>query len=75
MRVGLLSGQVFSRYGGQRSKVKVTRTKNALSAANTHTGACEWYALAASGIQQQRAAAADESISWRPRGDIGGGVH
>ena len=50
-------------------------TRNALSAANTHTGACEWYALAASAMQQQRTAAADERISWRPRGDIGGGVH
>jgi len=27
MRVGLLSGQVFSPFGGQRSKVKVTRDK------------------------------------------------
>jgi len=48
MPVRLISGLVFSHYGGQRSKVKVTRDKNALSAANTHTGACEWYALAAS---------------------------
>ena len=29
----------------------------------------EWYALIATGVQQQRAAAADECISWRPRGD------
>ena len=31
--------------------------------------AYEWYALAASGMHEQRAAAADERISWRPRGD------
>jgi len=45
-----------------------------LSAVNTHTAACEWYALAASVMQQQPAAPADERISWRPRGDTGGGV-
>ena len=72
MHVRLPSGQVFSHYGGQRSKV--TR-HNALSAANTHTGACKWYALAASVMHQQHAAAADKRISWRARGDIGGGVH
>jgi len=44
----------FSHFGGQRSKVKVTRDKNALSAANTHPGVCKWYALAASSVQQQR---------------------
>jgi len=37
--------------------------------------AYEWYALAASGMQQQRVSAAvNECISWRPRGDIGGGM-
>jgi len=36
--------------------------------------AYEWYALAASGTQQQRATAANERISWQPRGDIGGGL-
>jgi len=29
-------------------------TKNALSAANTHTGAYEWYAPAAISVQQQQ---------------------
>jgi len=57
---------------GQRSRSP--GTKNALRAANTHPGAYEWYALAASRMPQQRAAAADERISWRPRGDVGGGV-
>ena len=50
MRVRLLSGQVFSHYGGQRSKVKVTRNKK-------HAGAYEWYALVASSVQQQRTGA------------------
>ena len=31
--------------------------------------AYEWYALGATGMQQQRAAAADECIYWQPRGD------
>jgi len=38
-----------------------------LSATNTHMGACEWYALAAS-------AKVDEHISWQSRGDIGGSM-
>jgi len=46
-----------------------------LSAASTHTGACEWYALAASAMQQQHAAAADEHISCLARDDVGSGVH
>jgi len=37
---------------GQRSKVKATTTRNALSAADT-LGAYEWYALAANSVQQQ----------------------
>jgi len=41
----------------------------------TQVRACEWYALAAGVMQQQCAAPADESISWRASGDIGGGVH
>jgi len=48
--------------------------KNALSAAITHMGVCEWYVLAASAMQQIRAAPADERISWRARGDISGVV-
>ena len=36
VRVGLLYGQVFSPFGGQRSKVKVTSDKNAVSAAKPH---------------------------------------
>ena len=52
--VQLLSGQVFSNFGSQRSKVKVTRDKNALSAANTHPGAYEWYVVAATSVHQQR---------------------
>jgi len=53
MHVRLLSGQVFSHLGGQRSRSP--GTKNTLNSANTHTGACEWYALAAcsSSVQQQ----------------------
>jgi len=57
---------------GQKSRSP--GTKNALSTANTHPGACQWHALAASAMQQQRAAPTDERISWRARGDIGGGV-
>jgi len=52
-----LSGMSFSHFGVQRSKIKVTRDKNALSAANTLPGAHEWYALAASSVQQQRTGA------------------
>jgi len=54
MLLRLLSGMSFSHFGGQRSKIKVTRDKKALSAANTHPSAYEWYALAASSVQQQR---------------------
>ena len=73
MRVRLLSGQVFSHYGGQRSRSP--GIKNALSTASTHSSACEWYALAANIMQQQREVPADERISWRARGNIGGGMH
>jgi len=54
---------------GQKSRS--LGTKNALSVANTHPGAYEWYALAASNVQQQRAAATDGRISWLRRGDFG----
>jgi len=49
--VWLLSAMSFSHFGGQRSR---SPGKNALSAANTHMSVCEWYALAASVMQQQR---------------------
>jgi len=66
IRTGLLP------FGGQWSKVKVARDKNALSAAKPHP-ACVRMVCA---LQTVAAAApADERISWRARGDIGGGVH
>ena len=69
-RVRLLSRPVFSHFGGQRSKVKVTMDKKARLALPRPTRlAYERYALAATVMQQQRAAAADERIYWRPRGD------
>jgi len=37
-------------------------------------GVCEWYALAASAMQQKRAALAEERIFWWVRGDISSGV-
>jgi len=70
MLLRLLSGMNVSHFGGQRSKVKVTRDKNAISDANTHPCEYEWYALAAR--CKQRAAAADGRISWLARGDFGG---
>ena len=56
MLVSLLSGHVFSLCGGQRSKVKVTAIKNALSTGKPHLASvrmvcprCMWLLLHASG--------------------------
>ena len=60
MRVGLLSGQVFSPFGGQRSRSP--GTKNTLSAVKPHP-ACVRMVCARCKRQT------DERISCRPKGD------
>jgi len=70
MRVGLLSGQVFSPleikgqgHEGQKMRLAL-RSPTRLP--------YKWYAV----LQAVAAVVpADERISWRARGDIGGGVH
>jgi len=52
VRVGLLSGQVFSHFGNQRSKVKVTRDKKCTSRCqdppSLHTNGMRWLQAAGS---------------------------
>jgi len=67
MCVGLLSGQAFSHFGGQRSRSP--GTKDVLSAAKPHLVCIQIVCPVAA------AAPADERIYWRARGDIGGGMH
>ena len=66
MCVGLLSGQVFYHFRGQRSRSP--GTKNALSTAKPHPFCIRMVCLVAA------AAPADEHICYRARGDIGGSV-
>ena len=64
--VGLLSGQVFSHFGGHRSRYQGQKTCLPLPRPIWLT--YEWYALAASGRQEQHGAAVNDCISWRPNG-------
>jgi len=64
--VGLLAGQAFSHFGGQRSRSP--GTISALSTARPHQASVRMVCPVAV------AALTDERICWRVRGDVGGGV-